>query len=113
MHIDHKAVVVVLFVQAILCGLYITTFIHCLRWLIFADEGWKYRERINWPMLIATIIAFIFSSIALGLSVAMEFHVLRGVMTPMNEVLVRVGTPKMFGEKAMQCVFDRTSSNSS
>ena len=102
MPVDLKeAAVVVLLVQAILCGVYISTLIHCLRWLIFADEGWKYRTRINWPMLIVTIVVSILSTIALVLNVTLESRVMRfGVGDPdtlSNEGLVRVRMPSMFG----------------
>ena len=55
-------------IQAILFGLYFTTFLLCLRWLIFADEGWVMRKAIKWPMLTVTIIIFVFSVMDLSLS---------------------------------------------
>src|ERR1700760_2606869 len=101
MPVDSKAVLVVLFVQGILCGLYITTLTCCLRWLMFADDGWKYRKRMSWPMLIVTVVVSIFSLTALGFVVKLEFRFLRGGMVNpdliSNEVLVRVRIPKMFG----------------
>ena len=78
MPVDRVAILLLLLVQAILCGLYSTTLVHCLRWLMFADEGWKRRKRISWPMSIITILLSIFSSIALRLTVEWEFRYVRG-----------------------------------
>ena len=41
-----------LFTQAALYGIYVATLIHCLRWLVYTDEGWKQRDRVNKLMLI-------------------------------------------------------------
>ncbi|KIL61440.1 hypothetical protein M378DRAFT_13495 [Amanita muscaria Koide BX008] len=44
-----------LFEKGLLFGLYLATFVHALRWLIFNDEGWKMRK-LNPIMLIATFL---------------------------------------------------------
>ena len=54
--------------QAILYGVYLATLVHCLRWLIFDDEGWHQREKIKRPMLIISIVLFSLSTADLGIS---------------------------------------------
>ena len=56
------------FVQTLLYGTYVTTFAHCLRWLLLDDEGWKLRRRTNWSMLIISILLFLFSTADLALT---------------------------------------------
>lgn len=65
-----EALLVANFVQAILYGLYIATFILCIQWLIFVDEGWQVRslQKIPWPTLTLVILLFIFSTVNLGTS---------------------------------------------
>lgn len=62
-----------LFAQALLYGLYAASLVHCLRWLIYTDDGWEQRERFNKLMLIATILIFILSTINLGITLRLEF----------------------------------------
>ena len=62
-----------LFTQAALYGLYVATLIHCLRWLVYTDEGWKRRDRVNKLMLTATIIIFLCSTVNLVLTVPSQF----------------------------------------
>ena len=56
-----------LFTQAVLYGLYLPTFVYCLRWLIFSDEGLDIRKTINWKMLAITIIFFAFMTVVIGI----------------------------------------------
>ena len=52
-----------LFMQAALYGLYVATLIHCLRWLVYTNDGWKLRDRVsNKLILITTILIFLFST---------------------------------------------------
>jgi hypothetical protein len=98
MSVDRKSLLILLIVQAILCGLFIATFTHCLRWLMFADEGWKYRKTMKWPMSIVTIIISTLALTTLGLTVKMEFRYLRGnTYVALSEAFVRVRMPEMFG----------------
>ncbi|PPQ91765.1 hypothetical protein CVT25_000590 [Psilocybe cyanescens] len=53
-----------LFVSALFYGLYLTTLFHCLRWLIFTDDGWKVRKRISWTLLTVTIAIWALSTIS-------------------------------------------------
>ncbi|KIL60204.1 hypothetical protein M378DRAFT_168341 [Amanita muscaria Koide BX008] len=54
---------VALFTLALLYGVYLATLIQCFRWLVFADEGWKLRAKINSVMTLATIFIFLTSTI--------------------------------------------------
>ena len=47
--------------QALVTGVYFVSFLLCLRWLVFSDNGESLRRRISWPFLIITIILFAFS----------------------------------------------------
>jgi hypothetical protein len=62
-----------IFAGTLFYGLYLSTLFHCLRWLVFADEGWKVRNKISWTMLAITIILFVVTTIntALGLQNSM------------------------------------------
>ena len=70
------AELITLFTQAALYGLYVAAMIHCLRWLLFADEGWKQRKRIDKFMLIAAILIFLLSTANLVLLLPYQFYVL-------------------------------------
>ena len=70
--IERKTVLIELFIQAILFGLYLATLVHYLRWLVFADEGWKSREKINKPMLIVAILLFALTFVAFAIMVKWE-----------------------------------------
>ncbi|KAM6499532.1 hypothetical protein JOM56_005040 [Amanita muscaria] len=60
--------VIALFVQTLMYGLYVTTLVHCLRWLFYDDKGWKLREKINWAMATITVLVFMFFTIDLALT---------------------------------------------
>ena len=68
-----------LIVQATMYGLYVGTSVHCLRWLLFDDNDWNIREKINWTMLTIGIVLFILMTInlwtALQLTVGPVLHV--------------------------------------
>ena len=50
-------------------GFYLTTLFHCLRWLVFADEGWKIRNKISWTMLTITLTICILGTITRALEI--------------------------------------------
>ncbi|KAM6499797.1 hypothetical protein JOM56_005305 [Amanita muscaria] len=56
---------VTVFTQALLYGIYLATLISCFRWLVFTDEGWKPRQKINMVMTFATIFIFLMSTVNL------------------------------------------------
>lgn len=67
----HKeAFLVAIFVQAVLYGVYVATFLHCLRWLLFTKEGWRLQRKVNWPMLVIPMNLFVLETIGLGLNFA-------------------------------------------
>ncbi|KAF8347934.1 hypothetical protein F5887DRAFT_671807 [Amanita rubescens] len=42
--------------QALVTGVFFATFLVCLRWLVFSDDGRTLRKGVHWPSLIITII---------------------------------------------------------
>lgn len=48
----------VVFAGTIAFGVYFATLLSCYRWLLFADEGWKLRKVINWPLVVAAFLIF-------------------------------------------------------
>ena len=66
--------VIQLFINAPLYGLYLTTLIYCLRWLVYTDDGWKLRDRINKPMLITSVLIFLYSTLDLAFMLQIELY---------------------------------------
>ncbi|KAF5316814.1 hypothetical protein D9619_006884 [Psilocybe cf. subviscida] len=62
-------IVAVAFLVALFYGLYLATFLHCMRWLLFTDEGWELRGRksVQWPIFLITLAIFIMSTLDRGL----------------------------------------------
>lgn len=60
--------IIAVMIQAILTGAYFASFLMCLRWLVFSDDGETLRKGINWPMLSIAIILFTFSVVDLDIS---------------------------------------------
>ncbi|KIJ24879.1 hypothetical protein M422DRAFT_274243 [Sphaerobolus stellatus SS14] len=60
--------------EALFLGLYLPTLFHCLRWLLWTDEGWKLRKKIDWTILIVTLLiaACIFLDKAVSLQSKMQ-----------------------------------------
>ena len=67
-----QAVVYMVIVQAFLAGLYATSLVHCLRWLVFSDEGWRRRKQIDWPTLSVTVLVFILTYTSLVIMLKSE-----------------------------------------
>jgi len=78
MLVDPKTILIELLMQAIFGGLYFASLLHCLRWLVFADEGWKWREKVNRPMLIITILVFALTTLEFAVIVKWELYYVRG-----------------------------------
>src|ERR1700759_2196011 len=70
------AQLLVLFMQAALYGLYVATLIHCLRWLVYTDDGWKQRDGVNKFMLITTILIFLLSTVNLFLLLPLQLYIM-------------------------------------
>ncbi|KAJ3563081.1 hypothetical protein NP233_g9171 [Leucocoprinus birnbaumii] len=51
--------VAVVFTTAFAAGIYVTSSTFCYRWLLFADEGWSLRKRVNWMIVSATTVIFL------------------------------------------------------
>lgn len=62
-------IVAVAFLVALFYGLYLATFFHCMRWLLFTDEGWELRglKSVQWPIFLITLAIFIMSTLDRGL----------------------------------------------
>ena len=78
-------------VQALLYGLYLVTLVHCLRWLLFADNGWSYRKDINRPMLIVTVVIFLLSTASLGMLLELVLTWSSSVNTANVSARTRIG----------------------
>ena len=61
-----EAAIIATSLQAILTGVHFTTFLLCLRWQIYSDDGWSIRKNIQWPMLIVTLLTMAFDLIDIG-----------------------------------------------
>ena len=61
--------VAIAFLVALFYGLYLSTFFHCMRWLLFTNDGWELRGRksIQWPKLVATFAIFSMSTLDRGI----------------------------------------------
>ena len=81
-----KAYIIATTLQALLIGVYFASFLLCLRWLIFSDDGGSLRKVIHRPFLIITIILFVFSVTDLGLCLQTLFLVSQGASTTTSAV---------------------------
>jgi len=75
---DAEAAMIAATVEAILTGAQFATFLFCLRWHIYSDDGWSIRKRIRWPMLIITLLIMVFSIVGLSGSVQTILVCLKG-----------------------------------
>jgi hypothetical protein len=65
------------FTQAVLYGLYVATLIHCLRWLVYTNDGWKLRDRVdNKPILITIVVIFLCLTVNLVLMLLIQLYFL-------------------------------------
>lgn len=55
------------FISSVFFGLYLASLFACIRWLIWADEGWKRRENIHWPTLAVALFIFACSTASIGI----------------------------------------------
>lgn len=84
---DNEAAVIAMFVQAVLYGIYISTLAFCLRWLLYADEGWRRRKKTNWSILTITILVAVFSTTNLGISLQLTIVYVMDGNTKATDVL--------------------------
>ena len=53
--------------QGLFTGVYFASFLLCIRWLAFSDDGGGVRKGIHWPLLTTTIVLFGFAVTDLAL----------------------------------------------
>ncbi|KAF8342389.1 hypothetical protein F5887DRAFT_356498 [Amanita rubescens] len=58
-----KVFLIALTTQSLVTGAYFASFLLCLRWFVFSDDGGTLRKGIKWPLLIITVVLF---SLAIG-----------------------------------------------
>lgn len=75
------------FVSALVYGLYLSTVLHCLRWLIFADEGWKLRRRICWMTVTITILICVLSTMSRALDLRSSMITMENEDKPSRDAL--------------------------
>lgn len=49
---------IVSFTGALAFGLYLTTHLICLRWLLFVNEGWEFKKSTRWGIVFITFLIF-------------------------------------------------------
>ncbi|KIL60586.1 hypothetical protein M378DRAFT_83586, partial [Amanita muscaria Koide BX008] len=86
------AAVIATFVQAVLYGIYISTLAFCLRWLLYADEGWGRRKKTNCCILTITILVAVFSTTNLGISLQLTIVYVMDGNTKATDVLSAINT---------------------
>jgi hypothetical protein len=89
-----EAWIIAITLQAVLTGIYFASFLLCLRWLIFSDDGGTLRNlrAVHWPFLIITLILFAFLVTDLGLSLQITFLASQGASISSPRVCNRVIT---------------------
>lgn len=70
---------IALFIAALCSGVYICTLLLSLRWLVFRDEGWSIRKRINKGFLAATLTIAVLATIHTVLAVTTSVAKIREV----------------------------------
>ena len=76
--------------QAFVTGTYFATFLLCLRWLLFSDDGGSLRKGINRPFLIITVILFAFSATDFSLSLRSTLLATEGANTALYLIVLAV-----------------------
>ncbi|KAF8341141.1 hypothetical protein F5887DRAFT_976910 [Amanita rubescens] len=67
-----KVFLIALTTQALVTGVYLASFLLCLRWFVFSDDGEKIRKGITWHLLIITIVLFALSLGEFGIFFAFD-----------------------------------------
>lgn len=73
--------VVFAFTAALGLGFYLITFIFAIRWLLFADEGWRLRKVVNRPTVFVTLFTFVLTMVYTGLDLKGAMDQVRLLMT--------------------------------
>lgn len=100
--------------QALLTGTYFATFLLCLRWLVFSDDGGTLRKRINWPFLIITVILFAFAVTEFSISFQSMLLAFEGENIGFYLIVLNVSDSRKFNprhqvELSLQGVIDMLS----
>lgn len=74
MNLSAQPFLIAALLQPFLYGLYLITFGHALRWLVYEEEGWslRSREKVNWLLFTTTVIVFMFSTVDLILETSLQ-----------------------------------------
>jgi len=67
------------FIAALATGVYLCTLFYCIRWLVYTDEGWRVRKKIDKTMLSGTLAICALSSIHTSLAVQTSFVEIRNL----------------------------------
>ncbi|KAF8629822.1 hypothetical protein AX15_003267 [Amanita polypyramis BW_CC] len=73
-----EAVIIANNSRAFQFGVYFVTFVLCLRWLLYTDEGWSLRRNIKWLEVTATVMIFVLSVANIALSLESTLAICRG-----------------------------------
>lgn len=79
--------IIVTSTQGLLTGVYFASFLMCIRWLAFSDDGGEVRKGINWPLLTATIVLFGFTVTDLGFSLQQTLLASEGLSNEVYTVM--------------------------
>lgn len=82
----------ILTAQAVVTGAYFASFLVCLRWHFFSDDGGTLRKGINWLLLIIAVILFAFIDLVLFLQITLLVSENRGTGNFLTVALVIVRT---------------------
>ncbi len=86
--------IIAITLQALLTGVYFASFLLCLRWFIFSDDGGTLRnsKTVHWPFLIITLILFAFLVTDLGLSLQITLLASQGASITSPRICNRIIT---------------------
>ena len=73
-----KPYITALIVRSTVYGLYFTSLVHCLRWLLFKDEERKLRDNIDWRLVSISVFIFFFITTALGVTSQITLDLVQG-----------------------------------
>jgi hypothetical protein len=82
--------IIAMTLKALLTGVHLTSFLLCLRWLVFSDDGGTLRKAsgaIQLPFLIIAVILFAFSVTDLGVNLQAAFISFHNASIPNTSIL--------------------------
>ena len=87
--------IIAITLHALVTGVYFASFLLCLRWLIFSDDGGTLRKPIRRPFLIIAIVLLAFSVAAFGICVQRALFFSQGAYTDIPIYAVQVSNPRI------------------